>query len=468
MNQKKYGLDLTEGRVSTLLLRFAWPFLVSGIISALYGIVDLFVIGQYNAKDVISGVSTGTQVINLVYTATIGIGTGGTVLIGRKIGERDREGCARSAGTFLLIGAMLAVFLTAFVLAVRAPLLTLLQTPDGARPSASRYVIYAALGLPFVVGFNVIGAIARGLGNSRTPSVIGAIGCFLNIGLDFLLVGKFGMAEVGVAVATSISQGATFILIGAWLLKNKFPFPFTRRDLRLDAGAFRNVFRVGLPLWAQELLVHVSFMIITGVVNAMGANESERVVAGASVGVISKVFTFGGLFPMSIGNAIATMTAQNIGAGKRQRAMQALRWGIAFSLMIEVVLLAWCQLAPASITGALVKEAEVVSGAAAYLRSFSLDLILISFIFCINAYLSGCGKSSVSMIHSMLATFALRIPLSILFSRIRGVSLDTQLFDLGLAAPIASLLSIAICVSYVLWQSKQFRRLEAGFADVGE
>jgi Na+-driven multidrug efflux pump len=291
----------------------------------------------------------------------------------------------------------------------------------------------------------MIGSLSRGMGNSNAPSIVGAIGCVVNIVLALLLVGALRMEETGVALATVSAQVVTFVVMGAWLLIKKFPFPFKQSDIRFDKESVAKIFWVGTPLWAQELLVTGSFMIITGLVNGIS------VVASASVGIISKVFNLGGMFPLAISNAISAMTAQNLGAGKRDRAISALRWGITYSLAIEVVICIYCQIAPETITALFAKEQAVIEGAAAYLRAFSVDLVLISFVFCINSYLSGHGKSIISMVHSLVATFAVRVPLSIVISRLKGtIDPNLQLYYLGFAAPVASVLSITICIIYII------------------
>jgi putative MATE family efflux protein len=443
LNKRKYGLDLTQGRISALLPRFAWPFIASGIMSALYGAVDLFVIGYFTPEEIISGVSTGTQVLMIVYTFTIALGTGGTVLVGRRMGERDDAGCARAAGTFMTVGLIAAAAITAAIALTASPMLTLLRTPELARPSAMNYVLFAAIGIPFNFGYSVISAIARGLGNAKVPSIVGGLGAAANIVLDFLFVGAFGWAEMGVALATSLSQLLTFVVIGAWLLKRKFPFPFAKRDFKPHAPSAASIFKVGIPLWMQEILVHISFMIITGIVNDMGVVES------AAVGLIAKVFSLVGLFPMAISNAVAAIAAQNLGAMRRDRAIAATRWGIFYSLVIELIALIACQAAPDAIMALFANgKPEVIAGAAAHLRSFSIDLLLISFVFNLNAYLSSCGKSNIAMLHSMVSTFAVRVPLSLLFAGVAG-TMSFRLFMLGFAAPIASLPSIAICIIYI-------------------
>lgn len=463
MNEKSYGLDLTQGRLSTLILRFAWPFLASSIVSVLYGAVDLAVVGQFTGQNVISGVATGSQVMNIVFAATNGIGTGGTVLIGRRVGERDDKACARAAASFMITGAALAVFITLLLFAARGLLLTALATPAEALPSAANYVFITTMGAPFLVGFNMLSAMARGMGNARTPSIIAAIGCVVNIVLDYLLVGVWPFAEAGAAIATVAAQIVAFVIMVIWQYRRKFSFPFTRRDFRIDWSSVGSVFKVGLPLWLQDLLVSLSFMIITGIVNKMG------VVASASVGIVSRVFSFGGIFPSAFGSAIAAITAQNIGAGKRGRALKSLRWGIVYSLIICGLFCVYCQVAPQSITALFVSasEPDVIAGSAAYLRAFGLDLLLVAVIFPTNSYLSGCGKSAISMAHSMIATFGVRIPLSILASRLVGYTLNGQLYMLGLASPIASVPSIIISYAYIFWQRKKERRLLPG-ADAGD
>ncbi|NLB29972.1 MAG: MATE family efflux transporter, partial [Clostridiales bacterium] len=225
---KQYGMDLTRGPEQKVLLRFAFPFLVSSIIIALYGAVDMFVISYFTSEEIISGVSTGTMVLAIISTFIVGITTGGTVLVGCKTGEKDNEGCARAAGTLMTAGLIMGIALTIAVYETLEPFLNVLFTPEAAMPSARVYIKLVAIGIPFNVGFNIISAIARGLGNSMVPSVIGSIGGALNIALDLIFVGIFGMAADGVAIATTVSQIVAFVIIGVWLLKRKFPFKFTK------------------------------------------------------------------------------------------------------------------------------------------------------------------------------------------------------------------------------------------------
>ena len=449
---KRYGIDLTEGSVQKILLRFAWPFLVSGIITALYGAVDMFVISHYTHAEVISGVATGTMVIQIVYTFVIAVSTGGTVLIGRKIGEKDDEGCAKGAGTLMVLGIILSVVLTVGIIAALEPLLVIMRTPVDALSAARVYVRITAIGIPFTVGFNIISAIARGFGNSTVPSIIGAVGAILHIILAVLFVAIFGMAEDGVAFATSLSQIVTLVIIGIWILKKKFPFAFRRAHIRLHKLSLVSIVKVAIPLWLQEVLIHISFMIIMAIINDMG------VVASASVGLVNRVFSLGAIIPSAVGSAIAAITAQNLGAGKRERALKSLKYGIIYSVIIEAFLVAWAAIAPETITAFFAEgKQEVIVGAAAHLRSFSLDLLLVPIVFCMNAYLNACGKANFTMTHSLIGTFAVRVPLSFLFAKI-GSDVFNSLFLLGLTSPLASLASLAICIPYMIWYERKNKR----------
>ena len=446
---KRHGLDLTEGSVQKVLLRFAWPFLVSGIITALYGAVDMFVISHYTQAEVISGVATGTMVIQIVYTFIIAVSTGGTVLIGRKIGEKDDEGCARGAGTLMTLGLILGIALTIGIIAALEPILAVMRTPFDALPSARIYVKLAAIGIPFTVGFNIISAIARGFGNSTVPSIIGAVGAVLHIILAVLFVAVFGMAEDGVAIATSASQVATLVIIGVWILKKKFPFVFKKAHFKPHKLSIISIVKVAVPLWLQEVLIHISFMIIMAIINDMG------VVASASVGLVNRVFSLGAIIPSAVGSAIAAITAQNLGAGKRERALKSLKYGIIYSIIIEGILVIWATIAPETITAFFAEgKQEVIVGAAAHLRSFSLDLLLVPIVFCMNAYLNACGKANFTMTHSLVGTFAVRVPLSFLFARI-GSDVFNSLFLLGLTSPLASVASLCICIPYMIWYERK-------------
>ncbi|WP_331000424.1 MATE family efflux transporter [Clostridium sp. NSJ-145] len=202
--------------------------------------------------------------------------------------------------------------------------------------------------------------------------------------------------------------------------------------------------KVGSPLALQDALVNISFLLITVIVNSMG------LIASASVGVVEKIIIFAMLPPTAFASAVATMTAQNMGANKPDRAIKGLKYGIGYSLICGILVCIYCQFLPHTITSIFTKDVEVIASAAMYLKSYSFDCILVAFIFCMNSYFSGCGRSMIAFIHSMIATFVVRIPMSYLMSKVP----NTSLFKMGLASPVASFVSVGICFGYFIWLKK--------------
>lgn len=359
---------------------------------ALYGAADLFVVGQFADSAAVSAVAIGSQVMQTI---------------------------------------------------------TLMHTPMEAVKYTKEYIIICTLGIPFIIGYNAVSAIFRGLGDSKTPVYFVLIACIINIVVDIVLVGVFKLGAIGAAIATVSEQGLSFIIALFYIIKKGFTFKITREDFRLDKESVILILKVGFPLALQDALVNVSFLIITAVINTMG------LVASAAVGVVEEIIVFAMLPPTSFGAAVSAMTAQNIGAGETARAKKVLRYGITYSLIFDVISMIYSMSYPETITSLFSNDTEVIKVSSQYLMSYSIDCVMVSFVFCINGYLSGLGKSTISLIHSLIATFGFRIPLTLLISKISGVTL----FELGFAAPISSLVSIIICVCYLTWKGRQENKL---------
>ena len=429
---------LTEGRVGATLIRFAAPYLLSSFLQALYGAADLFVVGRFTGSAAVSAVSTGSQVMQMITGLMLGVSMGGTVLIGRRVGESDPEGVARSIGALSVLLGLVALVLAPVVALLSGGAARLMRTPPEAMAMARDYIFICALGIPFITGYNAVSGIFRGLGDARTPLLFIAVACLVNVGADFLLVGGLKMGAQGAALATIAAQGISFFCALAYMRKRGFDFPLGRRHFRLERRAVKAILRVGVPLAAQDALVSLSFLLITAIINGLG------LVASASVGVVEKIITFAMLPPSAFASAVATMTAQNEGAGLHDRALKALKCGIGYALAFGVLVCLYAQWRPQSLTAIFSGDDLVIEAAAGYLRAYAIDCIFVAFVFNLNAYFNGCGRSLISLAHSLAATFLARIPLSYAFSRLGGASL----YPMGLAAPLASLLSIAILAVY--------------------
>lgn len=432
--------QITEGPVAKALIKFAVPFLISSLLQALYGAVDLFVVGQYADASAVSAVAIGSQVMQTITGIILGISMGGTVLIGHCIGASDHKKAADAVGTMAILFLIMAVILTPIMLLCTNGAVSLMQTPVESAANTRTYIFICSVGIPFIIGYNAVSGIFRGLGDSKTPTYFIALACVINIAADFLLAGALHMGAAGAALATILAQAVSFLTSLIYMYKKGFVFEFHKKNMRMNKSCVKSILKVGFPLALQDGLVNISFLAITAIINTMG------LVASAAVGVVEKIICFAMLPPSAFGSAVATMTAQNMGAGKPKRAFTALKCGIGFSLIFGVIFCTYAQFLPETLTRIFTTDPQVITAAGQYLMSYTIDCILVSFVFNMNAYFSGCDKSVISFIHSMIATFGVRIPVTALLSH----HSQGTLYPMGLAAPAASLISIIICAAYFL------------------
>ena len=440
-------LDLTQGSVPKVLLQFAVPFLIANALQALYGGADLFVVGQYDDSASVAAVAIGSQVMQTITGIILGITTGTTVLIAIATGAKDNRQVASTIGSSVWLFSIVGVILTLVMTFFHGQIAVLMHTPVEAMADTKSYILICSIGILFIVGYNVVCGILRGLGDSKTPLYFVALACMINIVLDFVLIGYFHMGPTGAAVATVTAQGVSFATALCFLYRRGFHFEFTRHDIRLSRVLSRKVLVLGAPIALQDALVNVSFLIITVIVNQMG------VIASASLGVVEKIIVFAMLPPMAVSSAVTTMTAQNYGAGLVDRMNKCLYSGIAMALVFGVAFCVYSQFLPETLTAFFTKDPAVVAMAAEYMRGYSIDCILVSFVFCFNSYFSGQGNSIFPMIHSMITTFLFRIPLSYLFSRID----PSSLFIMGFAPPLSTVVSLLICIWYLRYSQRRYR-----------
>lgn len=430
---------LLIGRIGPALLKFAIPFMMASFLQALYGAVDLFVVGQYSGSAAVSAVSTGSQVMMTVTSVLMGISTGGTVLIAHRVGERANRRAAEAVGTLAVLFLIMAAVLTPLMLILTKPAVSLMSTPVEAVQDAEVYIRICSAGVPFIIGYNGVSAIFRGIGDSKTPVVFIVIACIANIVGDFLFVSMMQMGAAGAAIATIAAQALSFGASIAHIGRKGLSFPFSVRDIRLNRSDAASIMRVGLPLAFQESLVHISFLMITAIINSLG------LVASAAVGIAEKVMGFAFLPAGAFSSAVATMSAQNLGAGDVLRAKRTWQYGMLYSFIFGVMVCLFAQLFPNVLPAVFSKDEAVIIAAGQYMRTYAIDCVRVSFVFNTNSYFSSYGKSLICFAHSMVATFLFRIPATYLFSKIAGDSL----LPMGWAAPLASLASIIICLFYL-------------------
>ncbi len=436
---QKIDHNLTEGNIYKSLIYFAIPFIIANLIQALYGTVDLIVIGLFTDTPGISAVAIGTQVMQIVNGLITGLTMGGTILIGQYYGAKRENDTSESIGTMLSMGMIASVIITILMLIVTNPLLKILQTPSESFGDAKRYVVMASSGIVFIFGYNAVSAILRGLGDSKSPVYFIGIACILNIILDLVFVGSLDMRASGAALATVISQGISMIIAIIYLTKKKFIFEFKIKKFVINKEKASKLFKLGFPLSLQEVLLWISFLFIAAIANSMGVAES------AAVGIIAKFETFSMLPPMAFSYALAALAAQNIGAKQPERAKKALNISIILSFICSLFFFVWAQAFPETIMGIFNAGGEVIIAGVQYFKTYSFDFMLVAFKFCLNGFLNGCGRTTFAMINGITSSLLIRVPLAYILGKYTGESL----IGLGLAAPIASIVSMTVSLLYI-------------------
>ena len=433
--KRNHELDLTTGGITATLLRFALPFMGSSIFQFLYAVVDMIVVGRFSDSAGIAAVNNSGQVMQLVTSLICGIATGGTVLIGQYIGARQPRQAGRTVGNMILLFCGLALVITAALLAFGDGLVALLRVPDEAIAPARDYLRICGFGTVFIVGYNVVSSILRGIGDSRRPMYFITISCALNVVGDLLLVGGFGMGAAGAAIATVFAQAVSFLVSLFALFRSGLPFPV---ELRPELRRLLRVLRVGVPVALQDVMATLSFIIITVVVNLIGLDQS------AAVGVVERLIGFSMLVAVAFMSAISVFAAQNIGAGQPRRARRGLWLSIVVSLLLTLVFFAAMQLVPELLMGIFTTDPAVIGHGALYLRTYSFDALLVCLVFCLNGFFSGCGHTGFTLFNCLFSTFAVRVPMVVLLAALPGVTM----LHIGLAAPAASVIQIIIQLFY--------------------
>lgn len=443
--------NFTKGNILTSLVRFALPVLAALFLQTMYGAVDMLVVGQFATAADVSAVSTGSWLMQLITSFVVGIAMGTTVLLGRRLGEGKPEEAGKIIGASIVLFTIIGVVITFFMELCAVPVAQIMRTPIEAFDATVLYVRICSAGSVFIVAYNVLGSIFRGIGDSRMPLVTVAIACVFNIAGDFLLVGVFGMATAGAAIATVLAQALSVIISVLIIRRQKLPFTFRRTDIVFDRKRMGSVFRLGLPIAFQDLLVSISFLAITAIVNSLG------VIPSAGVGVAEKLCGFIMLVPSAFNQSMSAFVAQNMGAGRMDRAKRALLCGIGMSLVVGVFM-AWLSFFHGDLlAGLFARDEAVIAAAADYLKAYAIDCLLVSVMFCMIGYFNGCGKTLFVMLQGIAGAFGVRIPVSLIMSRIKPVSL----FKMGLATPCSSVVQIILCVGYFLLLSRRKPKKEA-------
>lgn len=440
----KEKADFTQGSIVKKLFWFMVPILGALILQAAYGAVDLLVVGRFGSTSGLSAVSTGSQVLNLVTFVVTQLAMGITVLIARYLGEKKPEKIAPVLGGASVVFALISVGLCILLVCFARPISVLMQAPEESLDLTVSYVRICGSGIFFIVAYNVLSAIFRGLGDSKSPLLFVLVACVVNIFGDLLLVAGLHMDAAGAALATVFAQTVSVVCAVVMLVKKELPFSIRREDFRLNPQC-RKFLDIGLPLALQEFLTQLSFLALCAFVNRLG------LAASSGYGVASKIVNFAMLVPSALMQSMASFVSQNVGAGNQKRAKQSMFTGIGVGLGFGCVVFALVMTKGDVLAGFFSTDASVIQNGFDYLKGFAPETIVTAVLFSMVGYFNGNQKTFWVMIQGLVQTLLVRLPLAYFMS----IQPNASLTRIGLAAPASTAVGIILNVGFYIYLNRQ-------------
>lgn len=439
MSVKKQN-NFLEGPILPSLMKFALPVLLAMFLQATYGAVDLWVVGKYAGPADVSAVATGSQTMFIITGIIMGLSMGTTVLLAQKIGQGDEKESADVIGSTVWIFGILGLILTIIMVAAAPKIAIVMNAPQAAFQKTINYILICSAGTIFIVAYNVISSIFRGLGNSRAPLMFVAIACIVNIALDILFVKVFDMDSKGTALATILAQAVSVIFSIVLIFKNGFPFPFYRDNLKFNGKTTKSILRLGFPIALQDMFNEISFLVLIGIANSLGLTAS------AGVGVAERLVMFMLLIPMAYMSSISAFVAQNIGARKYDRARKTMWVGISTAAIFGASMFYISFFHGKVLSSIFTKDMAVIQASSSFLKATAIECFSLAIAFCFIGYFNGMGKTRFVMIQGITSIILVRIPYAYFASK----APNPTLFNIGLSAAWTAIFTLTVCILYYI------------------
>lgn len=439
------GKDLTQGSIIGNITTFSLPYMLAYFLQILYGLADLFVIGQYCGVDSTTAVSNGAQVMYMVTVVLIGLAMGTTVLTARAIGAKDPVRTRAVVGNTVTMFAIIAVVLMVVLLCLRGWIVGVMDTPAEALNGMEHYLTICFIGIPFIIAYNIIASIFRGLGDSKSPMYFVAVACVVNIILDYFFIRVLELGAMGAALGTTLSQAASVLFALCYIRRHKGMLDISRSDLRPQRDVIKLILKIGLPIAIQDGFIQISFLAITVIANGRG------LVDAAAVGIVEKFIGLVFIVPSAMLSTVSAISAQNIGANKMPRAKQTLRTAMLITSVYGLVVSITLQFIPQVAVGLFTSDSQVLAQGSDYLRGYVWDCIFASIHFCFSGFFTACGYALISFLHNSLSIVCARVPLAWLSSMLYP---DT-LYPMGLSTCTGSFISCLICIGAYWWLKRK-------------
>lgn len=436
--------NLTSGSVLSNILYFSLPYLLSYFLQTLYGMADLFIIGQFDGVAGTTAVSIGSQIMHMLTVMIVGLAMGATVNIGHAVGAGDRKKASLVIGNTATLFMAVSIPLTILLICLVKPVVMVMSTPAEAVSGTAAYLTICFAGIPFITAYNVISSVFRGLGDSKSPMYFIAVACAANIILDLVFMGVMDMGPAGAALGTTLSQTISVAVALIAIVKRRL-ISVSRSDFRPCREHIRRILNIGVPVALQDGFIQIAFIVITIIANQRGLNDA------AAVGIVEKIIGFIFLVPSSMLSTVSAVCAQNIGAGKLERAAKTLRYAIFIAAGFGLVVSVLIQFIAEPVVGLFSSDTAVITMGGQYFRGYVADCMFAGIHFCFSGYFCAYGKSGISFLHNFLSVLLARVPGAYLASKMFA---DT-LLPMGLAAVAGSILSVIICTIAFVWIRKR-------------
>ena len=428
--------NYTTGSVFKNILIFSLPYLFSYFLQTLYGMADLFIIGQFEGVASTTAVSIGSQVMHMLTVMIVGLAMGATVSIGQATGANNRKEAASDIGNTVTLFLLLSLVLTVVLLVLVKPVVSIMSTPSEAVNGTIAYLTICFIGIPFITAYNIISSILRGMGDSKSPMYFIAIACVMNIILDYIFMGALHLGPAGAALGTTLSQTVSVAVALIFLIKKEHGLSLHRPDFKPQSPIMGRILKIGVPIAMQDGLIQVAFILITIIANQRGLTDA------AAVGIVEKIISFLFLVPSSMLSTVSALGAQNIGADKPERAKQTLRYAIYLAAGFGIVISILIQFIAEPVVSLFTSDGDAILAGGQYLRGYIWDCFFAGIHFSFSGYFCACEKSGISFLHNIIAIVLMRVP---------GVYITSKLFPatllpMGLATATGSLVSVIICV----------------------
>lgn len=444
--------NLTTGSVFKNIVFFSLPYLLSYFLQTLYGMADLFIIGQFEGTASTTAVSIGSQVMHMLTVMIVGLAMGSTVSIGQSVGANDKKRAAVHIGNTVTLFLSLSVVFTVVLVLLVHPIVNIMSTPAEAVSGTAAYLTICFIGIPFITAYNIISSIFRGLGDSKSPMYFIAVACMANIGLDYLFMGAMHMGPAGAALGTTLAQAVSVVFALVVILRRESGISVDKSHFKPKKPVMGNILKIGIPIAAQDGLIQVAFIVITIIANRRGLTDA------AAVGIVEKIISFVFLVPSSLLSTVSALGAQNIGAHKPERAVATLRYAVFIAVGFGLIVSGLAQVIAEPVVGLFTTDGAVQIAGGQYLHGYIWDCIFAGIHFSFSGYFCACEKSVLSFLHNIIAIVLVRIPGVYLTSKL----FPTTLFPMGLATAAGSLLSVVICAIAFMVLTRQGKQTQKG------